>query len=139
MNKILYLGALLPVLAMIAPHAFASSDQQHFQTGWYDGQTAAINDWNSNVKWQSADTNCGDHHTQHYCSGYWSGYNDEWNRSVNLNTNVVQSQGADVNIKGNNNHVDINQGQASSNGGSDNGGSSSGHGANPRCVIACIS
>ena len=63
------------------------------------------------------------------------GYNDEWNRSIQQNFSIDQTQGASVDIHGNNNKVNIEQGQqsTSSGGGSDGSGGS----VNPECKAFC--
>jgi hypothetical protein len=59
------------------------------------------------------------------------GYNDEWTRSIQQNFNTDQTQGASVNIHGNNNKVNIEQGQQSTSSGS------SGGSVNPECQAFC--
>jgi hypothetical protein len=86
--KLIFLVISVILSLMLAPpllNAFAASDQEHYSAGWRDGENTAQSDYNSGVKYQTADTNCGDHHTREYCSGYWNGYADEWNRSIQVN------------------------------------------------------
>jgi hypothetical protein len=96
--------------------------------GYTDGENQAYADWSS----QNNNPSCPSGHSNEYCSQYWLGYNDEWTRSVQLNFNSDQTQGASVNIKGNGNHVQINQGQQSTSGGGGSGGNT-----NPQCRAFC--
>ncbi len=133
MNKLVILGALIPVLAITFPQAFA--DPQHcysysecynigYGHGYADGQNG----------YSPADA-CHNH-SHPYCDGYHQGYRDAV--SNNPNTGFQQGESSQVNIHGNNNDVNINQAQ-NAQGGSDGGsvGGSSYHGANPRCLLIC--
>ncbi len=131
MNKIILAGALLPLLLLVAPEAFADSSYQHYINGWNAGQDQATSDWQAG--YTTPNQNCpGHHHTSEYCRGYFNGYGDLWNRSIQANGNTDQQQTSNVNIKGNNNDVTVQQGQASN---VPSGSGSSGD--NPRCVLLC--
>lgn len=133
-NKIMLIG-ILPILAMVIPHAFADNTDRYNQ-GWIDGQNQAAADWNSHVFTVSSGGNsqCPDGHSHAYCQGWNAGYADEWNRAIQVNygPQTTQAQNSDVNIKGNNNKVEVNQGQSS-----DSGSSGGGGGDNPQCRILC--
>jgi hypothetical protein len=103
--------------------------------GYTSGENQAYSDWSS----QNNNPSCPRGHSNEYCSQYWLGYHDEWSRSVSINDNTDQSQGTSVNIKGNGNHVQINQGQQSTDRGfSGSNSHSSSHGQNPKCVLLCV-
>jgi hypothetical protein len=122
MNKIILIIPAILAFTLVStmPNAFAHhSGQNNIQSfqqtcfsnscaaGYTDGENQAYADWGS----QNNNPSCPSVHSNEYCSQYWLGYNDEWRRSVSINDNTDQSQGASVNIKGNGNHVQINQGQ----------------------------
>jgi hypothetical protein len=154
MNRIiLVIPALLALTlasAIGAPHAFAHHDPhqnniQPFQqtcfndpcaAGYTDGENQAANDWNNGYKNPNQNCPTDQPHSHDYCSQYWLGYGDEWNRSIQQN----QEQGASVNIKGNNNKVNIEQGELSTDNGfsGSSSHSSSSHGLNPKCVLICV-
>ena len=73
-------------------------------------------------------------HSDNFCAGYSDGYSNWWHQ-VDQNTGVQQGQLSNVNIKGNDNRVTVNQGQ-SVQGGSDTSGGS-GNGDLPTCHILC--
>jgi hypothetical protein len=73
-------------------------------------------------------------HSDNFCAGYSDGYSNWWHQ-VDQNTGVQQGQLSNVNIKGNDNRVTVNQGQ-SVQGGSDTSGGS-GSGDLPTCHILC--
>jgi hypothetical protein len=85
---------------------------------------------------QNNNSTCPSAHSNEYCSQYWLGYNDEWSRSVSINDNTDQNQGASVNIKGNGNHVQINQGKLSTDSGFS--GSNSHSSSHDRTLNACL-
>lgn len=140
MNKKIFMIGILPVLAMVIPHAMADN-QDRYNQGWIDGQNQAASDWNSHVFTVSSGGNsqCPDGHSHAYCQGWNAGYADEWNRAIQVNygtqTQTTQGQNSDVNIKGNNNRVTVQQGQQSGDSGS--GGSGDGGSGNPQCRILC--
>ena len=131
MKQVIYLTALLPLLAMIAPSAYAhQSNQDHFTAGWNDGYNDAMNH-------QSPADKCIGH-THSYCDGYNQGYIKGNGSPYFYNVDTTnQGQSSNINIKGNDNTVNVNQGQASDSG---NGGSGSGSdsGNNPQCKILCF-
>lgn len=117
MNKAMIVLAVLPFLAPILPNAaLAVSDR--YMVGWniglHDAQNGVYN-------------GCGDHNKE-FCQGYSDGYN------ANIG-NFNNGQSSSVNMKGDNNSVTINQGQANSFG-SDS--SNLFKGQLPRCVLFCI-
>jgi hypothetical protein len=132
MNKLVILG-LSPIFVLTAPQAFA--DPQHcdkdswpccYDIGYRHGQFDTSNGFSYSC----------DHHSENYCKGYSAGY------SSNNTNNLEQSQASTVTIHGNNNDVNVEQGQSvnsGSGGGTDGGsdGGSSYHGANPRCLLIC--
>jgi hypothetical protein len=145
MNKILLITPMFLALTLIPMAAFAhrsdyiiNSYSGYQQTcfndrcarGYTDGENQAYSDWSG----QQKNDYCPNGHSNDYCSQYVLGYNDEWNRSIQQNFNTDQTQGASVNIRGNNNKVNIEQGQQSTSSG---GGGSGGSGANPQCRAFC--
>jgi hypothetical protein len=122
MNKILYLGALIPLLLLLAPNAYAESSQQRWNNGYNDG-----------FNWAGSPANACHGHTHSYCDGFNVGYSRGHTSNIYY-TPTQQTQSSDVNIKGSNNDVVVNQGQASN---TDSGSSGSGSGGNPRCILLC--
>jgi hypothetical protein len=129
MNKLVILGALIPVLALKAPQTFA--DPQHcysysecYNVGYGHGYPDGQNGY-------SAVDVCHNH-SHSYCDGYYQGYRDAV--SNNGNNGFHQGQSSQLSIHGNDNKVNINQAQNTQSG--SNGGSSS-HGANARCLLIC--
>jgi hypothetical protein len=85
-------------------------------------------------------------HSSNFCAGFIHGYNQAWYALVwkTHNQRVSQStdQSSNVNIKGNNNRVTVNQQVNNNVGGQNSGGYGSGsygngHGILPRCFILC--
>jgi len=81
--------------------------------------------------WQSGGNpngGCNTGHTQQYCNGYYAGYSKLWGdwtqNQIRINNEQVQS--SSINIKGNNNKVTVNQGQASNSRNSDGASNSYG-------------
>jgi hypothetical protein len=142
----------LIVLIILLPHAFAHTDK--YQIGYSQGQTKATQDYNLNDNGHSdympfcptydTWTEANGQHSSNFCAGFIDGYNAQWtslapNFMAWHNARVAQStsQDSNVNIKGDNNRVVVNQ-QASNNIGNSRGGSSdSGHGFQPECTILC--
>jgi len=52
---------------------------------------------------------CHSGHSNDYCSQYVLGYGDEWNRIIQKDFGTEQTQGASVDVHGNNNKVNIEQ------------------------------
>jgi hypothetical protein len=77
--------------------------------GYTDGENQAYSDWSSGHKYDY----CPSGHSNDYCSQYVLGYGDEWNRSIQQDFGTEQTQGASVDVHGNNNKVNIEQGQQS--------------------------
>ena len=86
-------------------------------------------------------------HTQYYCDGYSQGFNNYENNAQQQ----TQSQGAEINVKGNGNYIGVNQEQSSGIGSSypalrdDNNGNGNGYDGsiqpgqvNPSCKIICL-
>jgi hypothetical protein len=86
-------------------------------------------------------------HTQYYCNGYSQGFNTYENNSQQQ----TQTQGAENNVKGNDNYVGLNQKQTTGIGSSypvlrdDNNGNGNGYDSsiqpgqvNPSCKIICL-
>ena len=112
------------------------------QVGWTGGENQAYHDYAAGYMVPNQNCPTDQPHSNDYCSQYWNGYGDEWNRSIQQNFNTNQEQGASVNVKGNNNKVNIEQGQQNTdNGGSGSSGHSfsSSHGQNPKCQAFCVS
>lgn len=104
----------------------AQAHTQAYNDGYQTGNDNAINNISMNT----------DEFNSH--SKHWQvGYNDGWSNAKQniVQGNTQQSQTSDVNIKGNNNRVTVNQGQASGNDVPNNDGQ--GGGGNPECVILC--
>jgi hypothetical protein len=142
MNKILLIAPMFLALILIPMAAFAhrsdsiinsySGNQQtcfndHCAQGYADDENQAYSDWSGQQKNDYCPT--AQPHTHDYCSQFVLGYNDEWNRSIQQNFNTDQTQGASVNIHGNNNKVNIEQGQQSTSSGSGS--------VNPECRAFC--
>jgi hypothetical protein len=155
--------AVLGLIAAVGttPAAFAHS--QNYWTGHSDGIQQAFDDYRNG---NSYDASCptrddGSQHTSNYCAGYGDGYSAGWmsayyNHSPRQQVRQEIGQNSEVNIKGNNNRVVVNQ-QANngvnqpvsgypiySNDGSDgssghhsSSSSSNGGQSNPRCVLLC--
>jgi hypothetical protein len=117
-------------------------------TSYQDGFNRGVND--ANRDWQRLnghgfDDSCPSGHTDVYCSGYFKGYNTTWDTLkedyiVDSNGNTVSNaQSSTVGIEGNNNRVNVIQGQTANNGdGSDGGDSGDGDGSlNPKCKVLC--
>lgn len=143
-KKIFMLGIMLVSIAMLAPakamahHDSGAINTDDYNQGWSDGINQAANDWNAHVYTVSSGGNsqCPDGHSDSYCTGWNAGYANEWNRSIQINygTQQSQDQGAQCNIKGNNNKCEISQGQQANSG--DGGGGSSSVPVG-RCLAFC--
>ena len=105
------------VWAWTAPPPGPSYD--HWKAGWDQAQGDAYYDaYNGHYRDYQSGADCQGH-THSYCDGYIAGYGDYVNRNaVHLTDqqNVAENN-ANVKIDGNNNRVEINQGQEQSNGG----------------------
>lgn len=129
MNKLIILGVIIPFLASITPQAFA--DPKHcysygecYNIGYGHGYSDGQNGYSP--------IDVCHNHSQAYCDGYHQGYRDAV--SANRNNGFQQGESSQVNIRGNNNEVNINQAQnAQIDDGSD--GSNSYRGSNPRCLL----
>lgn len=150
MNKLKILPVLMLVVILIpTTHAMAhdqgNANPDAYNMGWNDGGFQAQTDWNSHLYDESSggQTQCPDGHSHSYCQGWNAGYANEWNRAIVNNQNVQQTQelgqGSDINVKGNNNKIQVNQGQAAVGGDSGSGSGSDGSGGsgNPRCLALC--
>ena len=104
-----------------------------YDLGHYKGAVDASFDYNNN---RGSDSSCPSGHSDNFCAGYSDGYSNWWHQ-VDQNTGIQQGQSSNVNIKGNDNRVTVNQGQ-SVQGGSDTSGGS-GNGDLPTCHILCAS
>ena len=111
---------------VLAHHYSGQNNIQSFQqtcfsdscaAGYTDGENQAANDWSNGYKNPNQNCPTDQPHTQDYCSQYFNGYGDEWNRSIQQNFNTDQTQGASVNIHGNNNKANIEQCQQSTDNG----------------------
>jgi len=137
MNKTIILIAIVPLFPLLSTnHVFALSDQGRYEIGWQSGVSQSQYDWNNNVQYEPF---CPEHYSNSFCLGFQEGYDHWWNSARQLsNQQITQctEQNAAINIRGNENHVTINQ-QSNNNAGSgeDDGGWSGG--ANPRCTILC--
>ena len=86
-------------------------------------------------------------HSFAYCDGWHNGYNAAWaqrnnNNNSNNNNQGGNQQSSDVNIHGNNNKVEVNQGQSQDSGNAFSPDNQNGYnpgGNNPTCRIICIS
>ena len=115
---LLVLGILGPNLAFA--HTAAYND------GYNQGYYNAIN----NIAIDKGELQS---HSNHWRIGYENG----WNAGKGtINTNQ-QSESSSVNIRGNDNKVNIEQGQVSNQGDGANNGGTSNHGPNPRCKFLC--
>ncbi|HYX48580.1 MAG TPA: hypothetical protein VE843_02470, partial [Ktedonobacteraceae bacterium] len=139
------LPAMSPQIVFARHHdsGGSSGSYDNYNQGFYDGGLQVQADWDSHQFTVSSGGNSvrPDGHSHAYCQGFNSGYANEWNRAIAVNYPSMskdQSQGSNINIKGNDNRVQVNQGQNSGDSGS-SGGSSDGSGANPQCRILCAS
>lgn len=118
-------------------HVFAhESDAKRYSDGYDNGfawYADHPNDGANNCDPDRLYTSDGTH-TDIYCNGWATGYTAASN-SGSANSGTQQGQSSDVNIRGNGNHVDVNQGQSNSGGGND--GNQAFRGNNPRCVVLC--
>jgi hypothetical protein len=136
-KTVAFLGATLPLILFLFPnHTLALSVQQRYDVGWPNGISQAQYDWNNNLPY---DPLCPAHHTDSFCLGFHGGYNHWWH-SAQQQITQGSEQSASVNIRGNGDHVIVNQqsnDQLGSNG--DDGDSSSGSGKQqlPKCLILC--
>jgi hypothetical protein len=126
MNKILVVP-IIALLAVMMPNlAFAHT--QAYDDGYKTGDTNAINN-------MAIDTNFFNSHSKNWQAGY----NDGWNNAKSniVSGNTQQSQSSDINIKGNNNHITVNQGQLSASSNDVPGNDGQGGSGNPSCIILC--
>ena len=128
--KKLMLATLIPLLVLVTPQVFAnphhcSSYSECYNIGYGHGYSDAQNG--------HSPVNSCQNHSQAYCYGYDRGYRDV---SSNPNSGLQQGESSQVNIRGNNNDVNINQEQNVQSGSGGDGGNSY-HGANPRCLLIC--
>jgi hypothetical protein len=126
MNKLIMSSFLIPILLLAVPSAFAQSDQQRWNNGYSDG-----------YYWTGSPANACHGHTHSYCNGFNFGY-DRGHTSNIYYAPTQQTQGSDVNIKGDNNRVTVNQGQASDSGNGADPGLGSGQSNNPTCTLLCF-
>ncbi len=147
MASILILGLTISML-LLTPNAYARnlSDSQRYNDGYNNGYSAALQD-------NSYDSTCDPHgqytsdgqHTTYYCNGWANGYQDGWNNKNNgnsYNSGTQQEQSSNVNVRGNNNRVTVNQGQSSNSDNTfspDNIYGNNPGGSNPNCKVICIS
>jgi hypothetical protein len=117
--SMVYFGILLtPVYAFKETR---TSFQDGYNRGLRDGERdAAFND------------SCPSHHTPIFCSGYRIGYAEGFNANP---TFLSQEQTSGVNIDGNNNRAEVNQGQSNNDRFTGNG---DGNGQLFRCKILCV-
>ena len=90
-----------------------------YSDGYAKGQSDAQRDYYG-ANGHGYDASCPSSHTDVYCSGYVRGYRSMWasmgGNGGYRNTqdqNTDQAQGSSINVDGNNNHVNVHQGQAS--------------------------
>lgn len=121
-GTIAILAIIAVALVMVVPNVHAHKlTASSYDDGFARGQTDARRDYYG-MNGHGYDSSCPSGHTDVYCSGYVRGYrtmyaelsgsSDGGSRPVNQRTD--QAQGSSVNIKGNNNKVNLHQGQASS-------------------------
>ncbi|MDQ6864177.1 MAG: hypothetical protein M3044_10165 [Thermoproteota archaeon] len=86
LNKFLAIGILIPLLVLIAPHAYARnlSDTQRYNDGYSNGSDAAATDRQNGIPFDSTcdPTNrytSGGGHTTTYCNGWTDGYTSTYN------------------------------------------------------------
>ena len=139
MNKLITLGVLIALLFLVAPKAYADSNHCDrdgwpacYDLGYHKGSVDASFDYNNN---RGYDSSCPSGHSDNFCAGYSDGYSNWWHQVDQQNTGIQQGQLSNVNVKGNDNRVTVNQGQ-SVQGGSDTSGGS-GSGDLPTCHILC--
>jgi hypothetical protein len=129
----------LTILTIAGVPAFATKDH-HCTTGYQDcynlGYQAGQSDAQNNV---SIDWSVYDSHSSAWQHGYDDGVNSVRNTNIYDVNSPSNSQSATVTIRGDNNRVNIEQGQSISNG-SDDGGSDGHHdgGFLPECRVLCL-
>src|SRR5215831_14523073 len=127
MNKITTLGAIIPLVLLILPnHVLALSDQERYNIGWQSGVSQSQYDWNNNIPYEP---NCPKYHSDSFCLAYQEGYVHWW-KSAQQQITQGTEQNAAVNIRGNGNHVTVNQ-QSNNRAGSSEGDGGGSGGANP--------
>jgi hypothetical protein len=138
MNKLITLSVIIPLLFLVVPKAYADSkycDRDGwpacYDLGYHKGSVDASSDYNNN---RGYDSSCPSGHSENFCVGYSVGYNNWWHQ-VYQNTAIQQGESSNINIKGNDNRVTVNQGQSVQGGSDINGGSGSGD--LPTCHILC--
>ena len=132
MNKTIILGALIPLFLLpLTNHVFALSDQERYHIGWQSGVSQSQYDWNNNIPYKP---DCPKHHSDSFCLGYQYAYNHWWKSAQQQITQGIE-QNADLIIRGNGNHVTVNQQSNTQAGtGEDDG---EGGSVNPRCTFLC--
>lgn len=108
----------VPTMQMVQAHKLTATS---YSDGYQNGQQDARRDY-AGLNGHGYDSSCPSDHTDVYCSGYERGYSNTWANlggngysNMNQDQNTDQAQSSSVNVKGNNNHVNVHQGQASSN------------------------
>jgi hypothetical protein len=134
MNKTIIFGALIFLSLFLLPNqVLALSSQERYNIGWQSGVGQAQDDWNSNTPYGSI---CPTHHTASFCRGFEAGYNHWWDSAQQLSKQQVTEQNAKVDIRGNGNHVTVDQ-QSGGQAGNNRDGGQAGGSANPRCIVLC--
>ena len=134
MNKTIIYGTVIPLFLLLLPNQVSAlSDQERFDIGWQSGVSQAQYDWNNNTSYGPT---CPSHHTASFCEGYRAGYSHWWDSTQQLSNQQATEQNAKVDIRGNGNHVTVDQ-QSNDQAGDDRDGGQAGRSANPRCVVLC--
>jgi hypothetical protein len=135
LSFLLIMVALLALMVyfgiLIAPvNAFKET-----RTSFQDGFNRGIRDGERDAQGSGFDNSCPRNHTNAFCEGYRIGYTEGF-RGANP-TFVSQTSG--VNIDGNNNRIEVNQGQSNNDRFANNGDNDgNGNGQLPRCNVLCV-
>jgi hypothetical protein len=115
-----------------------------YEPGYYQAYSAGYHQGLSDA--QAGLTYDCSGHTQYYCDGYSQGFKTHWNNSEQQ----TQTQGAENNVKSNDNYIGVNQEQSTGIGSypalrEDNNGNGNGYDSsiqpgqvNPSCKIICL-
>jgi hypothetical protein len=146
-NIVIGLSGVLALIAAVETTTPVFAHTQHYYVGFADGSHTAFRDYGYGYNPSCPTNDDGSDHTANYCAGYTDGYRAQWHAIYVYHHPQTQSieQSSNVNIRGNNNRVVVNQ-QASNNVGERQQGGQSypypfypdrQHSINPRCAILC--
>jgi len=132
MNNVIATTATFTAIALVALGILGPNLAFAHTAAYNDGYNQGYNNAINNI---AIDTGELQGHSNHWRVGYENGWN-AGNGTINTNQ---QSESSSVNIRGNDNRVNIEQGQVSSQGDGANNGGTPNHAPNPRCELLCVS